>query len=166
MNAHISEDTDPGKTYRIEVFTIFAEEISEPAVCLVTTKPLRVKSLKAALVREKVVKISWKPNEDSIEDSFVIKIWEMAKYSNENIFRTKENYLFYDFPNDLVLLIDVKAISNDTYSDPNQYIFGKTMRPNHNSNQWYIYLAIILIVIAILILLSIIWRTYKRRPRL
>ena len=152
MNVHISEDVDPGQTYLIEVFAIFAEEVSIPAVRLVTTKPLPVWSLSYKLIKERLIQLLWQPNEDSIQDSYVIAIYKPGDYSDENIFRTKENYLFYEFSNDLNYEIEVKAISNNTYSRPKKIFFQNDQHKGDIAP----YLVIILIIIAIVIVLSII----------
>ncbi|XP_053210085.1 LOW QUALITY PROTEIN: tyrosine-protein phosphatase 10D-like [Panonychus citri] len=78
-----NENLEPGKTYEVVVKTVSDNVASWPVTVNVTTAPLPVAHLKAHPGEAGEIKLSWAVNNESIQDSFMIKYHELEAFNSD-----------------------------------------------------------------------------------
>ena len=83
--ASFTENLRPGRTYQVVVKTVSAVA-SFPATGNVTTRPLPVTELRQEVDSEtSAIKLTWKPNPDSLQDSFKVRVVWLHKTGSRMI---------------------------------------------------------------------------------
>lgn len=75
--ATFNENLEPGRTYEVVVKTVSGNVASSPVSCNATTAPLPVTNLIAHYGETGEIIVSWTPNNDSIQDSYMIRYHEI-----------------------------------------------------------------------------------------
>lgn len=81
--ADFSSDLEPGRTYEVVVKTVSGNVASWPVTGNITTKPLPVNSLKAKPGKAGEITLDWLPNNESLQDSFMVKYHELEAYNSD-----------------------------------------------------------------------------------
>ncbi|XP_015786402.1 tyrosine-protein phosphatase 10D [Tetranychus urticae] len=78
-----NENLEPGKTYEVVVKTVSDNVASWPVTCNVTTAPLPVSELKAWPGEAGEINVSWVANNDSVQDSYMVKYHELEAFNSD-----------------------------------------------------------------------------------
>nr|XP_027194856.1 tyrosine-protein phosphatase 10D-like [Dermatophagoides pteronyssinus] len=113
------EGLQPGETYEVTVKTVSGNVISSAIATNITTRPLPVLDLKSDPDKYSGIHLSWRPDNHSRQDSFIITYHELDAFNSDAAIEvTKDTYVHLS--NLLAgrnYSISVAAISNNVYSD-------------------------------------------------
>ncbi|ENN80085.1 hypothetical protein YQE_03484, partial [Dendroctonus ponderosae] len=127
------DNLEPGKTYSVVVKTVSGKVTSWPVSSEVTLEPLPVSHLHSALDEHTgTITISWKPNPDSTQDSFLVSYHEVESTTGDsNVVATNQSKIELE-----TLLpgrnysITVQAVSKDVQSkEQSIYVVTKPSAP-------------------------------------
>ncbi|XP_042228695.1 tyrosine-protein phosphatase 10D-like isoform X1 [Homarus americanus] len=122
--ATFDTNLEPGRTYNVHIKTVSGNVASWPTNGNVTTRPLRVLDLKAEEEDSSLVKVSWKPDPDSSQDSYKVVYQEVETYNGDS--RTNlvtETTTVEELDPGRNYSISVAAVSNHVESDPASRIY-------------------------------------------
>ncbi|XP_040073952.1 LOW QUALITY PROTEIN: tyrosine-protein phosphatase 10D [Ixodes scapularis] len=89
--ASFDQDLEPGHTYEVMVKTVSGNVASWPVMGNITTLPLPVEELNATYGSAGEILVRWKPNNASLQDSYLVKYNELESFSSDSVETAKNN---------------------------------------------------------------------------
>lgn len=126
--ARFDEGLEPGRTYEVLVKTVSGNVASWPISANITTAPLPVSSIKTTHGKAGEIFVEWTPNNQSIQDSFMIKYHEVEAFNSDGSVQVVQGKNSTHLVNLLAgrnFSITVFAVSHDVISEPTN-AFGIT----------------------------------------
>ncbi|KAL3175530.1 hypothetical protein MRX96_040269 [Rhipicephalus microplus] len=89
--ANFDQDLEPGHTYEVMVKTVSGNVASWPVMGNVTTHPLPVEDLNATYGDAGEILVRWKPNNSSLQDSYMVRYNELESFNSDSLETVKNN---------------------------------------------------------------------------
>ncbi|KAL1469545.1 hypothetical protein MTO96_024925 [Rhipicephalus appendiculatus] len=89
--ANFDQDLEPGRTYEVMVKTVSGNVASWPVMGNVTTHPLPVEDLNATYGDAGEILVRWKPNNASLQDSYMVRYNELESFNSDSLETVKNN---------------------------------------------------------------------------
>lgn len=122
------EGLEPGKTYEVVVKTVSGNVASWAVNSNITTAPLPVTDVKATHGKSGEIFLEWTPNNQSTQDSYMIKYHEVEAFNSDGtvqVVHDKTNAHLVNLLAGRNFSINIFAVSHDVLSEPT-VIYGTT----------------------------------------
>lgn len=122
------EGLEPGRTYEVIAKTVSGNVASWPVNSNITTAPLPVIDIKSSHGKSGEILLDWTPNNQSIQDSYVIKYHEVEAFNSDGTIQVVQNKTSAHLFNLLAgrnFSITVFAVSHQVLSEPT-VVYGTT----------------------------------------
>lgn len=119
--ARFDEGLEPGKTYEVFVKAVSGNVASWPISSNITTAPLPVTDIKTTHGKAGEIFVEWTPNNQSTQDSYMIKYHEVEAFNSDGIVQVvheKTNARLTNLLAGRNFSIIVYAVSHDVPSEP------------------------------------------------
>lgn len=126
--AKFDEGLEPGKTYEVVVKTVSGNVASWAVNSNITTAPLPVVDIKATHGKAGEIFLEWTPNNQSIQDSYMIKYHEVEAFNSDGTVQVVQDKTSAQLVNLLAgrnFSITVFAVSHEVLSEPT-VVYGTT----------------------------------------
>lgn len=126
--ARFDEGLEPGRTYEVVVKAVSGNVASWPISSNITTAPLPVSDIKTAHGKAGEILLEWTPNNQSTQDSYMVKYHEVEAFNSDGIIQVVHDKTSARLSNLLAgrnFSIIVYAVSHDVLSEPT-YSYGVT----------------------------------------
>lgn len=126
--AKFDEGLEPGRTYEVIVKTVSGNVASWAVNSNVTTAPLPVMDVKATHGKSGEINLEWTPNNQSIQDSYMIKYHEVEAFNSDGtvqVVKDKTNAQLTNLLAGRNFSITVFAVSHEVLSEPT-VVYGVT----------------------------------------
>lgn len=112
-------DLEPGHTYEVMVKTVSGNVASWPVTGNVTTLPLAVEDLNATSGDAGEIIVEWRPNEASMQDSYLVKYNELESFNSDSVEKVKGTFVrLTGLLQGRNYSISVMAVSKGAISEP------------------------------------------------